>query len=67
MRLTDAQSQALKWLREHNDTGVFMKDGVLLAAGERAPVRRVTWNRLRDAGYLSIDGKRVTVNEGPQP
>lgn len=64
MTLTKAQSEALKWLREHNGTGVFMKDGVLLAAGERAPVQRITWNRLRDLDLVSIDGKRVTAKEG---
>lgn len=53
-RLTKAQEAALKWLREHNGTGVFDKHGVLLAAGELAPFMRSTWNALRDAGKVDI-------------
>lgn len=48
--LTPAQSNALKWLRAHNGTGVFNKNGVLLAAGELARA----WNALRDAGLVDI-------------
>lgn len=48
--MTPAQREALFWLRQHNGDGVFDKFGVLLAAGERAPFTRSTWNALRDAG-----------------
>jgi hypothetical protein len=34
--LTEAQRVALRWFKEHNGDGLFAKDGVLLAAGERA-------------------------------
>jgi hypothetical protein len=62
MSLSTAQSEALKWLREHNGTGVFCPRGqVLTAAGEVAPHTRLTWNKLRDAGHLTISGKRITV------
>lgn len=56
--VTKAQQVALDWLREHNGTGVFGKNGVLLAGGEWAPVTRRTWNALRDAGHVTIAGKR---------
>jgi hypothetical protein len=60
--ITKAQQAALEWLKEHNGTGVFDKTGVLLAAGERAPFMRSTWNALRDAGL--IDMWRIG-NRGP--
>lgn len=59
--MTSAQEEALKWLRERNGTGVFMRDGVLLAAGQRAPHMRSTWNALNDLGKVSIFERRVTV------
>lgn len=52
--MTKAQTDALKWLVEHNGTGIFNKNGVLLAAGELAPFMRSTWNALRDAGKVDI-------------
>jgi hypothetical protein len=65
---TKAQLAALKWLREHNDTSCFDKNGVLLAAGELAPVMRSTWNALAAAGAVMIERgakgpTRVTVVE----
>jgi hypothetical protein len=60
--LTKSQREALQWLKEHNGTGVFDKNGVLLAAGESAPFMRSTWNALRDAGQ--IDMWRIG-NRGP--
>jgi hypothetical protein len=59
--LTVSQLEALKWLREHNGTGVFDKHGVLLAAGESGPFMRSTWNTLRDKGAITIDGRRATI------
>ena len=50
--MTDSEQKALKWLSEHNGYGVFDKHGVLLAGGESAPFRRITWNHLRDAGLV---------------
>lgn len=63
-KLTQAQKDALTWLREHNGDGLFANDGVLLAAGERAPVMRATWNRLRDLGLVEFyDRRRVRIAE----
>lgn len=62
--MTDAQKEALKWLRERNGDGMFDKCGVLVAAGERAPVRRSTWNTLRDLGLVEYyHKKRVRVTQ----
>lgn len=55
MKLTKSQTEALKWLREHNGDGCFDVNGVLLAAGESAPFARSTWNALRDAGLVAIE------------
>lgn len=52
--MTKAQEAALAWLRERNGDGCFDRNGVLLAAGERAPVTRATWNKLRDLGHVEI-------------
>jgi len=52
--LTKAQSSALEWLKKHGGDGIFNNGGVLLAAGEMAPVTRSTWNALRDAGLVEF-------------
>lgn len=61
--MTEAQTAALKWLRERNGTGIWEKPGatVLIAAGERAPHTRSTWNALRAAGLVTIEGRRVSI------
>lgn len=53
-QLTKAQREALDWLRKHNGDGLFDRNGVVLAAGESAPVMRGTWNALRDAGLVEF-------------
>lgn len=50
--MTDAQKSALLWFRNRGGDGMFMRDGVLLAAGQRAPIMRATWNALRDEGFV---------------
>lgn len=58
------KAQTVEWLAAHNGEGVFMawpSHAVLLAAGERAPVMRGTWNRLRDQGVVTIVGGRVKL------
>lgn len=62
-RATPSQQQAAAWLRDHNSSGVFDRNGVLLAAGETAPVMRSTWNALRDLGCVTInrETKRVEL------
>lgn len=52
--MTEAQSQALKWLRDRGGDGMFDKNGVLLAAGETAPHTRSTWNELVKLGLVEI-------------
>jgi hypothetical protein len=56
--LTDSQQAAMKWLKEHNGDGLFGKDGVLVAGGERAPFMRMTWNTLRDKGLVEFYMKK---------
>lgn len=52
--LTKAEVTALKWLGDHNGDGLFDKNGVLLAAGESAPVMRSTWNHLSASGHVEL-------------
>ena len=54
--LTEAQRAALRWLRQHNSDGIFDVNGVLLAAGELAPVMRSTWNALARLGLAEFYG-----------
>lgn len=56
--ITEAQRTALRWLKQHNGDGLFSRDGVLLAAGERAPVMRSTWNALERAGFVEFYAER---------
>lgn len=56
-QLTNAQQAAVTWLRKHGGDGLFCKDGVLLAGGERAPFMRGTLNALAAAGYVEFYGK----------
>lgn len=55
---------ALKWLRNRNGDGVFDRNQVLVAAGEKAPVMRSTWNKLFDAGLVEFyhDRRRLRVS-----
>jgi hypothetical protein len=57
--ITQSQADALKWLKDHNGDGCFDRNGVVLSAGESAPVMRSTWNALRDAGYVEFYRNRV--------
>lgn len=45
---------ALDWLRERGGDGVFDRNGVVLASGERAPFMRSTWNALCDLGIVEF-------------
>lgn len=66
--VTRHQRAALLWLRNRNGDGMFDRNGVLLAGGERAPVMRSTWNSLAGAGLveLYLDRRRVRVTEAGQ-
>ena len=57
--LTKAQQEALRWLREHGGDGCFDANGIVLAGGETAPVMRITWNALRDAGLVQFYNPRA--------
>lgn len=62
--MTRSMRSALLWLRNRNGDGMFAKDGVLLAGGDRAPVMRSTWNKLKDAGLAeAYGGRRLRVTE----
>lgn len=52
--MTDAQAAALKWLTDRGGDGIFDRTGVLLAAGERAPHERKTWNQLGTMGLVEF-------------
>lgn len=55
---------ALKWLADRNGDGTFMKDGVLLAAGDRAGFTRGTWNTLRDLRLVEFyEQRRVRITD----
>jgi hypothetical protein len=58
MTLSRAQSDALKWLRDHGGDGCFDHNGIVLAGGETAPVMRATWNALRDLGLIEFYNPR---------
>lgn len=62
---TEAQRSALLWLRNRNGDGVFDRNGVLVAGGERAPYMRSTWNRLEALGLIEryLAGKRLRVTD----
>jgi len=55
---------ALLWLKNRTGDGVFDRNQVLTAAGERAPVMRSTWSKLENDGlverYLSNRRLRIT-------
>ncbi len=52
------------WLEFRGGTGVFDKNGVMLAAGDHAPFMRSTWNELvkRHMAFLP-EKKRLTISE----
>lgn len=62
-RVTGAMKSALKWLVNRNADGVFNKNQVLTAAGERAPVMRSTWSKLEKAGLVEryLNNRRMKV------
>jgi hypothetical protein len=61
-----AQRRALQWLEEHGGDGVWVYNGLLIMAqGEYAPARRVTWEALELNGkvesYEAGGGKRIRL------
>lgn len=66
--LTEAQREALKWLREHNGDGHFGGiGGTFMAAGEIAPVRRSTWNTLEKLRFVEFYSARRRMRLAPPP
>lgn len=64
MALTKAQNEALKWLNDHSGDGCLDKNGVVFAQGETAPVNRMTWNALAQAGLVEFYGGKKTGGKG---
>lgn len=64
-RPSPALLSALKWLRNRNGDGVFETNNqVVLAAGERAPVMRSTWNKLAGFGLVEFyDRRRIRITD----
>lgn len=62
---TRAQLAALKWLRNRNGDGVFDKNQVLVAACEKAPIMRGTWNKLESLGLAEfyMNRRRIKVTD----
>lgn len=70
-KVTDAQKSALLWLKNRNGDGVFAEKSnksVLIAAGDRAPIMRSTWNKLADCGLVEfyMNNLRLRVTEDGQ-
>lgn len=60
--MTEAQHNAVKWLREHNGDGHFGgRGGTLMAAGEIAPFMRSTWNALEKLGAVEFYQERRRI------
>lgn len=61
MTATPSQLAALKWLRNRNGDGVFDRTQVLVAAGDRAPVMRATWNKLEALALVEFYASRRRI------
>jgi type VI protein secretion system component VasF len=71
MKLTQAQYDALKWLKDRGGDGVFIQFRRVLAQGEVAPHMWSTWKALIKLGfcgeYRQGSGKRIyIVEQGPK-
>lgn len=62
---TDAQLSALLWLKNRGADGVFDRNQVLVARGERGPVMRSTWSRLENLGLVEryLNNRRLRLTE----
>jgi hypothetical protein len=60
---SESMLRALLWLRNRSGDGLFDRNGILVAGGERAGVMRATWNKLRDLGLVEfyLDRRRLRV------
>ncbi len=62
---TNAQISALLWLRNRNGDGVFDRNQVLVASGEKAPAMRGTWTKLASFEMVEfyMNKRRVRVTD----
>lgn len=62
---TPAMLSALLWLKNRTGDGVFDRNQVLAAAGERAPVMRGTWSKLESAGLVEryLNNRRLRITD----
>ena len=60
-----AHKSALLWLKNRNGDGVFDRNGILVAGGERGPYMRATWKRLEENGYVEryLGNKRLRITD----
>lgn len=64
-KATPAMLSALLWLKNRNGDGVFDRNQVLTAAGERAPIMRSTWSKLENAGLVEryLNNRRLRITD----
>ncbi len=62
---TPSMLSALLWLKNRNGDGVFDRNQVLTAAGERAPIMRSTWSKLEAAGLVEryLNNRRLSITD----
>lgn len=63
--VTPSMLSALLWLKNRNGDGVFDRNQVLTAAGERAPIMRSTWSKLEAAGLVEryLNNRRLRITD----
>ncbi len=62
-KATPSMLSALLWLKNRNGDGVFDRNQVLTAAGERAPIMRSTWSKLESDGLVEryLNNRRLRI------
>jgi hypothetical protein len=61
--ITDSMHQAVLWLKKHGGSGIRCKPNRMLAGGEYAPFMFETFERLKTAGLVAIDGFRWVITD----
>lgn len=64
-KATASMLSALLWLKNRNGDGVFDRNQVLTAAGERAPIMRSTWSKLENDGLVEryLNNRRLRITD----
>ncbi|NTZ60353.1 hypothetical protein G6L24_08530 [Agrobacterium tumefaciens] len=64
-KATPSMLSALLWLKNRSADGVFDRNQVLTAAGERAPIMRSTWSKLEAAGLVEryLNNRRLRITD----